>query len=534
MLRQIFEFIKQALEPAVPNQRAQQTILHQLRRTQATTHRRNARVNQAAQNRIEVTTMTANNTERDMRLEILNSLLTTPHRELQKVAELHNQMITRDPIFYGHLAVWYQENGDVRDHKEVFTANLLTSEMQAHRDAGFVMLEQFPPYEVARIVDFMKQQKGKMPRSARTAVTKYLRKREADPAFFDRAALRGRKSMKHLYATLHIKPNERAEQVLFKDAPPEDSLAYSLKLLAIAQSPLEQAQIIVEQGIPYTIAVGAVKQVTPTVLVALINSMSSQEVINNLNSLKSRGAFDNAEVKALIDEKLAQAAKSDRISALKSRVAADNSQLDAETVAQLNKIADTQVKKRGKISKPTALLVDKSGSMDAAIEVGKQIAALISGITEAELFVYAFDSIAYPIKAKGNALSDWEKAFQGIQANGATSIGAPVEVMRLKKHAVEQFIIVTDEGDNSAPLFHVAYQAYCRDMNLAPSVLIVKVGASSTYVEHNLRGINAQVDTFTFAGDYYSLPNFIPMLSRPSRLELLMEIMELPLPERVN
>jgi hypothetical protein len=534
MLRQIFEFIKQALEPTVPNQSAQQTVPRQMRRTQATTHRRNIRVNQAAQNRTEVTTMTTTNTERDMRLEILNSLLTTPHRELQKVAELHNEMIKRDPIFYGHLAVWYQENGDVRDHKEVFTANLLTSEMQAHRDAGFVLLQQFPPYEVARIVDFMKQQKGKMPRSARTAVTRYLRKREADPAFFDRAALRGRKSMKHLYATLHIKPNERAEQVLFKDAPPEDSLAYSLKLLAIAQTPLEQAQIIAEQGIPYTIAVGAVKQLTPTVLVALINSMSSQEVINNLNSLKTRGAFDNAEVKALIDEKLAQAAKSDRISALKSRVAADNSQLDAETVAQLNKIADTQVKKRGKISKPTALLVDKSGSMDAAIEVGKQIAALISGITEAELFVYAFDTIAYPIKAKGSELSDWEKAFQGIQANGATSVGAPVEVMRLKKHAVEQFIIVTDEGDNTSPLFHVAYEAYCRDMSLAPSVLIVKVGSASTFVEHNLRSTNAQVDTFTFAGDYYSLPNLIPMLSRPSRLELLMEIMEVPLPERVN
>jgi hypothetical protein len=62
----------------------------------------------------------------------------------------------------------------------------------------------------------------------------------------------------------------------------------------------------------------------------------------------------------------------------------------------------------------------------------------------------------------------------------------------------------------------------------------VKVGSSSTFVEHNLRNTNAQVDTFTFAGDYYSLPNLIPMLSRPSRLELLMEIMEVPLPERVN
>ncbi|MBI3651291.1 MAG: hypothetical protein HY231_09625 [Acidobacteria bacterium] len=478
--------------------------------------------------------MNTKNPERDMRLEMLNSLLTTPHRELQKVAELHNDMMKRDPIFYGHLAVWYQENGDVRDHKEVFAANLLTSSMQEHRDAGFVLLQQFPPYEVARIVDFMKQQKGKMPRSARTAVTKYLRKREADPAFFDRAALRGRKSMKHLYATLHIKPNERAEQVLFKDAPPEDSLAFALKMLALAVTPLEQAQIIAEFGIPYTIAIGAVKQVTPTVLVALINSMSPQEAINNLNSLKTRGAFDNKEVKALIDEKLTLAAKSDRVSAFKSHAAINAMELDAETVAQLNKIADTQVKKRGKITKPTAVLVDKSGSMSEAIEVGKQIAALISGITEAELFVYAFDNIAYPIKAKGSELSDWEKAFQGIQANGATSIGAPVEVMRLKKLAVEQFIIVTDEGDNTAPLFHDAFEAYRRDMNWSPSVLIVKVGQTSTFVEHNLRNRSAQVDTFTFAGDYYSLPNLIPMLARPSRLELLMEILEMPLPERVN
>jgi hypothetical protein len=41
-----------------------------------------------------------------------------------------------------------------------------------------------------------------------------------------------------------------------------------------------------------------------------------------------------------------------------------------------------------------------------------------------------------------------------------------------------------------------------------------------------------QVDTFTFEGDYYSLPNLIPLVSAPSRLELLMEIMATPLPKR--
>ncbi|WP_155898116.1 hypothetical protein [Allocoleopsis franciscana] len=40
------------------------------------------------------------------------------------------------------------------------------------------------------------------------------------------------------------------------------------------------------------------------------------------------------------------------------------------------------------------------------------------------------------------------------------------------------------------------------------------------------------LETFTFAGGYYSLSNLVPMLFRPSRLELLMEILETPLPVR--
>lgn len=473
-----------------------------------------------------------NTAERDLRLELLNSLLTTPHRELEKVAEFHKLMIELDPIFYGHLAVWYQYNGDVRDHKEVFLGHLLTSNVTAHRDAVFVLLQEFPPYQVARIVDFMKQQRGKVPRSARTAVQRYLRAREINPQFFDRAALRGRKAMKHLYATLHIKPSMRADAVLFKDAPPEDSLAYMLKQVAKAKTPAAQAALIVEHNIPYTIAIGAVKQLTPTVLVALINSMSPQEVINNLKSLKQRGAMDHPEVKALIDGKLEQAAKSDRISAFKATVAADVTQLDTETAVRLEKIANEQVKKRGKIAKSTALLVDKSGSMDVALEVGKQIAALISGITEADLFVYAFDTIAYPVKATGTQLSDWEKAFQHIFPNGGTSVGAGLETMRLKKQVVEQIIIVTDEGENAQPYFVAAYQAYQRDLGIMPNVIIVRVGGWCDYIERNLKEKQIPVDTFTFAGDYYSLPNLVPLLSRPSRLELLMEILETPLPVR--
>lgn len=473
-----------------------------------------------------------NTAEKDLRLELINTLLTTPHRELEKVAEFHKIIIELDPLFYGHLAVWYQQNGDVRDHKEVFVGHLLTSNIEEHRDAGFVMLQQFPPYQVARIVDFMKQQRGKVPRSTRTAVTRYLKTREINPQFFDRAALRGRKAMKHLYATLHIKPGQRADAVLFKGKPPEDSLAYMLKQIAKAETPAEQAALIVEHNIPYTIAIGAVKQLTPTVLVALINSMSPQEVINNLKSLQARGAMEHPEVKALIDGKLDEGAASKRVSAFKATVANDAAKLDATTAQKLEKVTNEQVKKRGKIRKSTALLVDKSGSMEKAIEIGKRLAAMISGITEADLFVYAFDNMPYPVKAEGSELTDWERAFKMIKAGGGTSCGCAVEAMRLRKQVVEQFIMVTDEGENSAPYFAEAFSKYSKDLGVTPEVLIVKVGYVSNWVEAQLKQKQIQVDTFTFNGDYYSLPNLVPLLSRPSRLELLMEIMETALPVR--
>ncbi len=470
--------------------------------------------------------------ERDLRLEMLNSLLTTPHRELGKVAELHKTMVELDPIFYGHLAVWYQHYGDVRDHKEVFVGNLLNSKLNEHRGAGFMMLQEFPPYQVARIVDCMKQHQQKLPRSTRTAVRRYLQKREKNSEFFDRAAIRGRKAMKHLYASLHIKPNARANDVLFKDAPPEDSLAFVLKLLAKAENPEVQAQLIAQHKIPYTVAIGAVGKLTAEILVALVNSMSPQEVINNLKSLQKRGAMDNVEVKALIETKLADATTSNRVSAYKAAVAVEVGSFNQATVAQLKKVLDEQVKQKGNITKSTALFVDKSPSMSEALEVGKQIAALISGISNGELFVYAFDSYSFPVIAEGKALSDWEKAFKPLKVAGGTSIGVALEEMRKKQQAVEQIIIVTDEGENTRPFFSDVYPRYCEELKVSPNVIIVKLGQHCNYLEGKLQQLQVPFETFIFAGDYYALPNLVPLLSRPSRLELLMEILETQLPVR--
>src|SRR5438128_3396199 len=95
------------------------------------------------------------NAEQDLRLEILNTLLTTPHRKLEAIWPIHREMVGGDPRFYVRLAAWYADHGDVRDHKEMFVINLALSDFDGHRDVGLAMLRALPPYEVVRVVDFI-------------------------------------------------------------------------------------------------------------------------------------------------------------------------------------------------------------------------------------------------------------------------------------------------------------------------------------------------------------------------------------------
>jgi hypothetical protein len=510
------------------------------------------------------------NREQDLRLELLNSLLTTPHRELAKIRPIHQDMVAKDPRFYVRLAAWYADHGDVRDHKEMFIVTLVLSDFEGHRDVGLALLRMLPPYEVLRVLDFIHGRKTTKkvraaakdakkrtkktakaetdapaqtvveefglfrnpPRALKTEITRYLREREADADWFDGSVLVARKSIKRLYALLHVKPGERAQQILFEENPPADSRLAALKILARATTPVDQARAILENRIPYRVAATVVQQMTPTVLLALIEVMSPQEIINNLAALKRRGAMDNPDLKALIEQKLEAAKTGARVSAFKAEEAIKSADLSADVRKKLEQVADTQVKAKGRIARPTALFIDKSGSMELAIELGKRLGSLISAICEKDLFVYAFDTMAYPIERAGDDLASWEKALKGITAGGGTSCGVPLEFMARKRQYVEQIIVVTDEGENTAPLFVEALTKYREAVKADPNVCFVRTPGAGTQLEEQCRKAGILCDAFQFTGDYYSLPNLVPLLSRPSKLELLMEIMDYPLPQR--
>jgi hypothetical protein len=171
--------------------------------------------------------------------------------------------------------------------------------------------------------------------------------------------------------------------------------------------------------------------------------------------------------------------------------------------------------------------------MTEAIDLGKMIASILAPICEKGLFVYAFDTMAYEVKAKGGELSDWEKAFKGINAGGATSCGVAIDRMIRNDEYVEQMVMVTDQEENTPPLMLTALRNYERKFNILPEVLFVNVGRAyrpTLFDQLTREGIMAE--NYVFTGDYYSLPGLIPLISGGTRLDLLSDIMAYPLPER--
>ncbi len=105
-------------------------------------------------------------------------------------------------------------------------------------------------------------------------------------------------------------------------------------------------------------------------------------------------------------------------------------------------------------------------------------------------------------------------------------------MLRRKKQYVEQIIMVTDEEENTAPLFVETLKKYREEVKADPNVCFVRTPGAVTLLEDQCRKAGIMADAFQFTGDYYALPNLVPLLTRPSKLELLMEILEYPLPAR--
>ena len=508
--------------------------------------------------------------EEDIRAQLLNSILTCPHRDTDKVEEVHKMVQEKDPVFYAHFASWHRDKGEIRDFNEVFCAHLITDPYIENREVGLGLFGDHVSYMKERITGYikgkivkLKNKTGKkitvkvgkknkqvdeytytdkkvglnknIPGALKNEVAQYLRWLEKNDIRFDAEALKNAKHLKYLYASrgLQIKPSERAQKVLFEKKYPEDSRLNIFKKITSAKS-AEAAKLIVENNIPYSIAVGLIEKVTPAILVALVHAMTPQELIANMASLKEKGAYDNPELKTIIMTKLDKAKTDKRVTSLKPKEAIKAGNIkDEEIERKLDSVADASIKKSGVIRVDTAVFVDRSGSMSTAIEIGKRVAALISGATEAAIYAIVFDSMAAMIEPKGTTLTAWEKAFAPIHPHGNTSVGSALDFLSRRNIKVDQIVIITDEQENCHPLFVNAYAEYTKKYNVTPHVVIINIGSYDSTLSQTMKAAGIEFDSYKpTQNDYVALPGLLTLLARKTKLDLVYEIMDYPLATR--
>ena len=474
--------------------------------------------------------------EASAREALIQSFMQASHGNLQSLKERHQQGLERDPLLYAHLSRWYQVHGSLRDHHQMFAAHLLASEHQEFRDHAYVMVQPLRAYQLARTVRYSKEQLGKTTRSLKSSVEFYLRRRENDPLWFDECVLRDRRSMKYLYATLHIKPGKRAQQVLFDEEPPADSRLITVRRLQqLAHDPRQQAELIRQHHIHFTTAQGAIRQFTPAILTALVEVMTPQQLINHLSFLERRGALQQANIRKLVKEKLVVGQRESRVHDTKTLVALDKvGGDDAELRKEMLQMTQERLRQRGRLTRPTLLLVDKSGSMEVCIQIGRWMAALCSTIAEAPLYVEAFDKGSIPVSASEPTFEAWEQAFRHIRADGWTSIGAPLAKHRQTHY--EQILLISDGVENSTPYFCTERKRYEEAQGRSVPVLWVKVGGvGHTPLEEAAQRLGVALQTIHFTGDYYNLPNLVPLLcQQEAGINLVDQVLAQPLYHRAD
>jgi len=390
-----------------------------------------------------------------------------------------------------------------------------------------------------------------MSRVLRGAIRNFLDYRESIDGMMEGAILRMRSSVRYLYAKAHLVPGGNDDhwinRCLFHNETVDGSRMEALKKLIASNDPTEQAEIIMEAKLPYSTVRSLVKTVTPSVLIALIDAMSPQELLANLATLKREGAFDNPEIKELIQGKIkdVQKVKKSRVDAFKGETAADAvADLDEDTKKLVRDATDAQLKQHGKIGVSTALVIDKSQSMGQALELGKQLGAAIGQAAGEDKFAACYLFAYDPVRVCWNktdgdmgSYAAWKKKLAMHRCGGMTDLGSVLRAMINENVRAEQIVIITDEGENGSTKFHQLLPEYKAKFGFIPDIILVRMGrhaeADRNHVATPCKNAGANVTSMDVRDiDKISIPNLIQLLSKKSVFDLVQEILKLPLPTK--
>jgi hypothetical protein len=225
-------------------------------------------------------------------------------------------------------------------------------------------------------------------------------------------------------------------------------------------SEAEICEAIITQRLRYKDAVGRLPAdigLTPAIMVALLPTLSDRDLRQLTPTLEELGLLSVPEIRArwekaieaATDQRGLNIAKNVRDAALKDKLAESADHAAKKAVAAASAEVELRV----------MFLVDKSGSMQGAIESSKDVLAkILAGFPLERLHVAAFDTMGQVLKPKAASAIAVKHMLAPIRADGGTIHAAAVHALhrdglRVPAGAKLIVIVVGDEaGESGASL----------------------------------------------------------------------------------
>ncbi|MCP3064086.1 VWA domain-containing protein [Myxococcus sp. K38C18041901] len=256
---------------------------------------------------------------------------------------------------------------------------------------------------------------------------------------------------------------------------------------------------------------------TPAIMVALLPSLSDRDLRLMTPTLEELGLLAEPTVRArwekavqtATDQRALNIAKNVRSEVLRQKLEEASDNAARQAVAEATAETDVRV----------MFLIDKSGSMDGAIENSKEaLARILAGFPMEKLHIAAFDTMGTVLRPKASNRTAVQHMLAGLKASGGTTHAAGVHAlhrdgMRVPEGAKLVVIVVGDEAGEAGDQFARAF----RDVGfpVAAMALLVSVaggrGNTVRTCASQLRVPFSEVNVDQFA-DPYQVPRVLKAL----------------------
>lgn len=485
------------------------------------------------------------------RSQVIAELTKSPHGDLKAYLPVGLAAGKQQAEFFAHLVAYNARKGQIRDAKVALPViALATTKDTDFQENALAHLAALGPREFAKALEFSRSSPSKiMPRrTLRRLTERYLRERESVYTFWNKTAVQHRQTLKTLYSLYHIRPDTEFQNIVLygrtfnkvKAPMPSGSVFAAIAGLKTMPAELVFAEIT-RHKLPFlaTKAVlGPRAKTESDIALAIINSMTPNELLGNTKTLETWGITSIPALRAAYAEGLKRTATSAKVSTLKAQKAAEAlAEAGEDDLAiKLEAVAEKQIEKQLTVEGNWLVLADKSASMSLCIETARQVSAVLTKAVTGRVDLVFFDIAPRAFDVTGKTYDEIKKLTAKVDASGGTSIGCGLYWARTAHKEYDGIAIISDAAENTMPYFAREFQAYEKQFDKTPTCYLYRVDSNgmSSYQDTDLavscKQYNVQLDEFKLGStvDYYSLPNLVQTM-RTNRYSLYDEIMATPL-----